>query len=184
MEDAKIIELYFARDERAISETDEKYGRYCFTVANNLLSDEGESEECVNDTYMRTWNTIPPTRPSVFRAFLAKIARNLALDRATARSAKKRNARLVESLDELSECVGDSGGFAELESREITAVINDFLKSEDSLARNIFLRRYFYLDSVSDIAKRYFIGVSRVKTTLFRMRERLAKRLLEEGVSL
>lgn len=182
MEDFRIIELYFARDERAIAETSEKYGRYCFAVANNLLADEPESEECVNDTYMRAWNTIPPTRPSIFRAFLAKITRNLALDRIDKRKAEKRGGNLAESLDELSECVGGSDGFEQLELRELTKIINDVLKAESELSRNIFIRRYFYLDSIADISKKYHLKEANVKTILYRTRQRLAKRLAKEGI--
>ena len=182
MEDLRIIELYFMRDEQAITETADKYGRYCLAVANNILADEPESEECVQDTYMRTWNAIPPTRPSVFRAFLAKITRNLALDRVAKRESQKRGGRIAESLDELAECVGAEDSFADIEAREIGRIITEHLRSESDLARNIFIRRYFYLDSVSDIARRFFIGESRVKTALHRTRERLAKRLEREGV--
>lgn len=183
VEDLQIIELYFARDERAIEETSNRYGRYCFAVANNILSDEPESEECVNDTYMRTWNAIPPTRPAIFRSFLAKITRNLALDRVEKRNAEKRGGRVAESLDELSECVGGPDGFEALEVKELAKIINEELKAESELSRNIFIRRYFYLDSIAEISKKYFIKESKVKTLLYRTRQRLAKRLLKEGVS-
>ena len=183
MEDLQIIELYFAREERAIEETAQKYGRYCFAVANNILTDEPESEECVNDTYMRTWNAIPPTRPAVFRSFLAKITRNLALDRIDKRNAEKRGGRVAESLDELSECVGGPDGFEALEVVEITKIINEHLRTESELSRNIFIRRYFYLDSIAEISRKYYIKESKVKTLLYRTRQRLAKRLQKEGVA-
>ena len=174
MQDSEIIELYFARDERAIEETATKYGRYCTKIAENLLSDIFESEECVQDTYVRTWNTVPPTRPSIFKAFLAKITRNLALDRVSERNAQKRGGRLAESLDELSECVADDSDVTDtVMLKETAEIINKFLGGEKELARVIFVRRYFYLDSVGEIARFLGIGESRVKTTLFRMRERL-----------
>ena len=174
MQDSEIIELYFARDERAIEETATKYGRYCTKIAENLLSDIFESEECVQDTYVRTWNTVPPTRPSIFKAFLAKITRNHALDRVSERNAQKRGGRLAESLDELSECVADDSDVTDtVMLKETAEIINKFLGGEKELARVIFVRRYFYLDSVGEIARFLGIGESRVKTTLFRMRERL-----------
>lgn len=183
MQDFEIIELYFARDERAITATSEKYGAYCQRVADNILADSFEAEECVNDTYLRTWNSIPPTRPSIFRAFLAKITRNLALDRVNKKNAAKRGGRVTESLDELSECVGESDIFERLDEKEIAEIINAYLKGERELVRNIFIRRYFYLDAIGDIAKRYFVSEGRVKTILHRARERLAQRLMKEGIS-
>lgn len=183
MGDLEIIELYFARDERAISATSEKYGAYCHTVANNILTDDFESEECVNDTYLRTWNTIPPTRPSVFRAFLAKITRGLALDRIDKRNAAKRGGgEVAVSLDELSECVGEGDVLERLELQELGDIITAFLRGERELVRNIFIRRYFYLDSIAAIAKRFFIGEGRVKTILHRARVALGQRLMKEGI--
>ncbi len=186
MQDSEIIELYFARDERAIKETADKYGGYCTKIAINLLTDIFESEECVNDTYLRTWNTIPPTRPNIFKAFLAKITRNLALDRLDEKNAQKRGGRVLESLDELSECVASEGEVTDpIMLAETAEIINEFLSGERELSRVIFVRRYFYLDSVGSIAKFLGIGESRVKTLLFRMRERLREvlrgRLGNEG---
>ena len=182
MQDGEIIELYFARDERAIAETASKYGRYCTKIALNLLEDLFESEECVNDTYMRTWNTIPPTRPNIFKAFLAKITRNLALDRITEKNAQKRGGRVLESLDELSECVSSEEEVTDpIMLGETAELINRFLAGEGELSRVIFVRRYFYLDSVKDIAKFLGIGESRVKTLLFRMRGKL-KGVLENEI--
>ncbi len=182
MQDCEIIELYFARDERAIAATSEKYGTYCTKIAINILNDIFESEECVNDTYMRVWNAIPPTKPNIFRAFLAKITRNIALDRLSSKNSKKRGSRFFESLDELEECVGNADIADSLESDEITKILNKFLYSERELVRRIFIRRYFYLDSVKTIAKMHGIGEGRVKTILFRAREKLAELLSKEGI--
>ncbi|MBQ8720465.1 MAG: sigma-70 family RNA polymerase sigma factor [Clostridia bacterium] len=182
MQDSEIIELYFARDERAITETSDKYGTYCTRIALNILDDSFESDECVNDTYLRAWNSIPPTRPNIFRAFLAKITRNLALDKLSAKNSQKRGGRVFESLDELAECVGSSDITERLESEEIAGIINAFLRSERELVRRIFIRRYFYLDSVADIAKAYRIGEGRVKTVLHRARGKLALYLSKEGI--
>ncbi len=182
MQDEKIIELYFERDERAISETDEKYGPYCRKIAYNLLSDEFDSEECVNDTYMKAWNAIPPTKPSIFSAFLAKITRNLALDRLKCKGAKKRIDHTPASLDELSECIGGFDFSEELSASELGEIISRFLKTEQKSARIIFIRRYFFEDSIKDIARLLRFSEGNVKTTLHRTRARLAKFLSEEGV--
>ncbi len=184
LEDSKIIELYFARDEAAIAETSTKYGYYCKKIAMNILADLFESEECVNDTYVKVWNTVPPTVPNIFKAFLAKITRNLALDRYGERTAKKRGGRVYESLEELSECIGSSETEDELDSKALTELINRFLSRESELSRRIFVRRYFYQDSVSEIAKRLRVTESRVKTTLHRARARLADVLRGEGFTL
>ena len=124
LEDSKIIELYFARDEAAITETSAKYGYYCKKIAMNILADLFESEECVNDTYVKVWNTVPPTVPNIFKAFLAKITRNLALDRYNEKTAKKRGGRVYESLEELSECIGSNETEQELDRGALTELIN------------------------------------------------------------
>lgn len=181
MQDAEIIELYFARNEQAISATDEKYGAYCTTIAYNILHDGFDSEECVNDTYMRVWNTVPPTRPNIFSAFLAKITRNLAIDRYKAAAAKKRISG-TESLDEIAECLGGRDISEELELKALGALISRFLLKESELARRIFTRKYFFEDTVSDIAKAHGISESYVKTLLHRERKRLLVYLEKEGI--
>lgn len=182
MQDEKIIELYFSRDENAITETAAKYGRYCTQIAFNILKDIFDSEECVNDTYHKVWQSIPPTRPRIFSAFLGKITRNLAIDRYKSKTAQKRGGySLEESLDELSECVGESG-FNDLDLNELGALISNFLKKEKDIYRKIFVRRYFYEDSISDISKGFGISVSYVKTALSRSRKRLAEYLKKEGI--
>lgn len=180
--DEQIIDLYFERNEDAIKETDAVYGKYLGTVAFNILGDSGESDECLNDTYLRTWDAIPPARPSIFKAFLARITRNLALDRYKEKTAKKRGGGAVEeSLDELAECVGD-GGVGD--SADIARVINALLGESKPRDRRIFVKRYFYQKSLSDISSEMEIGESLVKVTLHRMRERLRDMLVKEEIYL
>lgn len=183
LDDRKIIELYFARDERAIEESSIKYGAYCSTVASNILSDLYEAEECVTDTWMRSWNTIPPSIPEILRSFFARITRNLAIDRIRKRQAAKRAyGEYLVSLDELSECV--SGEPTELDPDEIGRIISSFLSLEAVESRKIFVLRYFYSESLESIAKKCGVGVPKIKSTLFRMRERLRKMLINEEVYL
>lgn len=183
MDDKTIIELYFDRDERAIEESSIKYGAYCGKVAINILSDPYDAEECLNDTWLRAWSTIPPTIPSILRSFLARITRNLAIDRLRKRQAEKRlSSEYLCSLDELSECVGGEPG--SLEPGEIGQIISNFLLSETEECRRIFVLRYFYSESLVGIAKRCGVSVGKIKTTLFRMRLRLKERLIREEVYL
>lgn len=180
MQDNAIIELYMQRDERAIDETAKKYGAYCQKIAYNILYDVFDTEECVNDTYMRTWNAIPPTIPRILSAFLAKITRNLAIDRYNTSKAKKRGA-LPDSLDELSEVVGSESIAEQIEISELGAAISRFLNEEKPLARRIFIRRYFFEDGIEVIAKDHGLTVANVKVTLHRARTRLAAFLSKEG---
>ena len=184
MKDEEIIELYFKRNERAIEETDIKYGRYCQTIAGNILWDEQDIEECIDDTYMKMWHRIPPTRPIILRAFVGKIVREIALNMYKASKAKKRGEGVVsELLDELEECISDNRIPVPGEGIEVREVINAFLESEKPEARKIFVRRYFFGCDVKEIAEFYDIGESKVKMTLARSRERLRKCLEEEGVT-
>lgn len=181
MTDEKIIELYFARDEQAIAETEVAYGKYLRRIAYNILSDEYESGECVSDTYMRAWNAIPPEVPRFLSAFLARITRNLSLDRVRARSAERRGGgALVLSLDELGECVG--GAEIETDSAEIAAVINRFLSRLGEVDRRMFLLRYFHEEPISEIARRFGRTEGSVKVRLHRMRESLREMLVKEGL--
>lgn len=182
MEDDKIIALYFDRDEQAIRETDIKYGKLCHNVAQNILNDPEDSEECVNDTYLSAWNTIPPTRPTRFMAFLCKIVRNLSLKRLDYNLARKRNAGVLVSLSELEAVLPDDRFAPGLEDAEIGRLISDFLRTEKQEARAVFIRRYYFFDSVSEIAKRYSFTESRVKSMLMRTRNRLRTYLQKEGV--
>ena len=180
MQDNAILDLYMHRDERAIDETAKKYGAYCQKIAYNILYDVFDAEECVNDTYMRTWSAIPPTMPRIFSAFLAKITRNLAIDRYNSTKAKKRGP-VSDSLDELSEVIGENSLFEKIELGELGAQINCFLHEEKPLARRIFIRRYFFEDTVETIARDHGLTSSNVKVTLHRTRMRLAKHLEKEG---
>lgn len=181
MEDHDIISLYFARNERAILATSEKYGGYCGSIAMNILSSHEDTEECLNDTWLRTWNSIPPHRPNILRVFVGKITRNLALDKYKARNAEKRaGGEFAMSLEELGECIGVS---EEKESAEIGASISRFLHAQPKETRSVFVCRYFYCDSIADIARRFGMSEGKVKTLLFRTRSKLKIHLEEEGIT-
>ena len=191
MEDKQIVDLYWERDERAISESDAKYGAFCARIAMNILDNAQDAEECVNDTYLRAWNAIPPNRPTKLGAFLGKITRNLSLDRYKAKkTAKRGNSLFLVSLDELSECVPDgSTGFGsgfddETEARLIGECINRFLHKLSGEARDVFICRYFYSDSIGEIARRFGLSESKVKSMLHRARGKLKKSLESEGIRL
>lgn len=183
MEDAGIIALYWNRDEEAIRETDARYGPYCRTVARRILSDPEDVEECVSDTWMRAWNSIPPQRPGKLRAFLAKITRNLSLDRLRVRGrAKRGGGELTQALEELGECVAAPGGVEEeLQRKELETAIHSFLSSLPRRDRGIFLRRYFFVEPVQDIAARYDMGENAVSAVLSRTRKKLRTQLEKEG---
>lgn len=182
LEDEKIIELYFARDEKAISETSSKYGSYCLKIALNILGIMQDSEECVNDTWLKTWNSIPPQRPRIFSAFLAKITRNLAINRFNYENAKKRSAPACAALDELDYCIGEQGTREDFDRRELERIINSFVSALDERERNIFIRRYFFSESTPEISEKYGIKESYVLTILSRTRKKLKAYLVKEGV--
>ena len=184
MTDSDMIRLYFARDEQAIAETEVAYGKYLRRIAYNILSDEYESGECVSDTYMRAWNAIPPEVPRFLSAFLARITRNLSLDRVRARSAERRGGgELAISLSELDECIADTA--VEDESAEAAGRrISDFLYTLNKETRQVFVRRYFYNDSISDIAHRFGMSDSKVKSMLHRTRIGLKAYLEGNGVNI
>ncbi len=184
MNDFDIIELYFARNEQAIRETDVKYGRLCNRLAYNILNNNEDSEECVNDAYVGVWNAIPPTRPNNFKAFLCKIVRNLSLKRFTKLSAQKRSRDMQVSFDELSEVLSDENIPDGIGEETLGEMINDFLRMEKEETRMVFVRKYFFFDSVSDIASRYSFSESKVKNILFRARTRLKDYLIKEGFEL
>ena len=180
MDDLQIIELYFDRNERAIKETDRKYGRLCFQVAKNLLWNREDSEECVNDTYLALWNQIPPTRPNNFTAFICKITRNLSLKKLESAYALKRSADIL-SLSEFEALLPDYSLAPDIGDQELGEQISAFLRSEKELDRNVFLRRYWFFDSISQIAKRYSLGENTVKSMLFRTRYKLREFLKKDG---
>ena len=175
MDDNKIVEMYFARDENAISETKEKYGKYCHYIANNILNSSLDSEECVNDTYLATWNSIPPSKPKSLRAYIGKIVRNIALNRYYASRAKKRSVGVELALDELSEVIPDVGADGRALTDELTLkyALNAFIGSLKRETREIFVRRYWYLSSIKEISSDYGLTESNVKVTLLRTRELL-----------
>ena len=184
MQDEEIVGMYWLRNEKAIQETDRKYGRYLFKIAYNVLSDLEDSEESVNDTYLAAWNSIPPTRPRSIFAYLGKICRHAAFDLVDKRNAEKRSARLLELSQELQQCIPDRMAEAQLESRWIGTAINRFLGTLSVRERQIFVRRYWYGDSVNDIAAAFGIRQGAVKTRLFRTREKLKTYLEQEGIEL
>lgn len=183
MEDSKILDLYFARNEQAVAETDRKYGAYCFTLANSILNDEQDAEEAVNDTYLNTWNAIPPHRPTVFRLFLAKITRNLSFTRWRKRSADKRGGgEMALVLEELSGCIAAPGSVEDnLNGKELAKAIRSFLDTIPAREQDIFLRRYFFVEESEAIARRYGMKRATVLRTLSRTRTKLKNYLTQEG---
>ena len=182
MEDSKIIELYFARNEDAIRHTDATYGRSLFSLADNIVRNDQDAEESVNDTYLRVWNTIPPQKPRHFFAYLATICRRFALDRLDWKAAAKRKAEVVSLTQEMEQCIPDRSHERKLEGEEIGGVLNRFLDSISLESRLIFMRRYWYTDSIQEIAARYNISQSKVKTQLHRTRNKLQLFLESEGI--
>ena len=185
MEDEAIVDLFWQRSEEAIVQTDRKYGRYCRAVAYNILQNEDDCDECLNDTYLRTWNTIPPKRPTFLSAFLARITRNLALDRQKFFQAEKRGGGQIPLvLEELAECIpGGTDAEEILENKAITEALNRFLRSLPQRTREIFMLRYWYLCCLKKIAEIMALRGSNVKMTLLRARHELKTLLEKEGVS-
>ena len=184
MEDSKIIDLYFARDEAAIEQTDAAYGRRLYALSNRILCSREDAQECVNDTYMSTWNAIPPQRPNHLYAFLATICRRLSFHKVNWKLAAKRNAEIVALTEEMELCIPDNRRDMELEDREIGRVMDAFLEELPKETRVIFLRRYWHADSISEIAARYGITESKVKMQLSRTRKKLRSFLEQEGIQL
>lgn len=179
MNDSDIIELFLTRNERAIEETSTKYGSYCFTIANQILKNQEDSEECVNDTWLKIWNAIPPQHPARLSLFLAKITRNLSFDKYKAKTAQKRGGgefQLV--LEELEECLPSSSNVEhEYQAKELGRAMNQFLRSLPERDCGIFLRRYFYVEAVPQIAKKYQIKQGNVLLILSRTRKKLLQYL-------
>lgn len=186
MEDQEIYALYFKRNEQAIAATHQKYGSWCWGIAHRILNNKEETEECVSDTYLTVWNNIPPQKPQIFRAWLGKITRNLALNRYRRMNAAKRGGGETPLvLSELSYCVsGNPGADQNLEAQEVTRILNQFLASLNETQRNIFLRRYWHMAPISEIAKVYHMSESRVTSMLFRQRKQLKALLEKEGVAI
>lgn len=186
MDDKQIIDLFFQRDETAIREISEKYGTKLRLLAGNILESEEDGLECVNDVYMKAWSSIPPARPQYLYAFLAAAARNTAIDMIRKSSAGKRQARVVELTKELEECIADDREqiTADKEQINLSEVISDYLKSVDLNKRVMFLRRYWYSDSIKVISERMDMSESAVKVSLHRMRKGLKKYMESEGIYL
>lgn len=188
MEDKQIIELYEARDEAAIEQTRAKYGFYLSKIASNILKDPQDSEECVQDSYFKTWRAIPPAKPSCFRAFIARITRNSALDIYAARHSGKRGGGEYEAaLDEIAESISDAGGVSPeqtLELGELSRLISAYLEGLNLETRRIFVLRYWYFFPVSEIAAKMSVGESKVKTSLSRTRASLKSFLAKEGYTI
>ena len=155
MDDLRIVELYFERDEQAIRETDAKYGKLCYSIAYNILNNCEDSEECVSDTYVGVWNAIPPTRPNNLMSFVCKIARNLSLKRLEFITREKRSAELLISLDELAAVLPDERYAPDVSDEDIGKLISSFLRKQKEDARNVFIRKYFFFDSIAEIAERF-----------------------------
>lgn len=184
MEDSRIVKLYWQRDEAAISETEHKYGRFCYSIADRILQDHEDAEECVNDTWLGAWHAMPPHRPEILSAFLGKITRRLSLKKWRARTADKRGGGSVTvSMDELEDCIPSGRSIDEnLALSELTEIINEFLKTLPPDERRVFLRRYWFYDSVSEISSRFGFGESKVKMMLKRTRDKLRDRLKKEDI--
>lgn len=183
MTDTEIINLFFERSEQAITELAQKHGSAVARVARNILGNEQDTEECVNDTYLGTWNAIPPHKPSPLRTFVCKIARNLATMKYHSNTAEKRNSQYDLALDELEECLSDNDSVEEAyEAKELREAINGFMATLNHSDRFIFMRRYWYSDPVKDIAKMAESTPNSVTVRLFRIREKLRLYLEKEGL--
>lgn len=184
MDDEKIINLYWERNETAINETKLKYGKFCYTIAYRILQNNEDAEECENDTYFEAWNSIPPEKPVVLSAFLGTITRRKSIDKWRKKMAQKRGGGEYElSIYELENCIPEEKTIDEqLAVEELAKVISDFLRELPENECNVFLRRYWYFDSVKQICERYGYGVSKVKMILFRTRQKLLVCLEKEGI--
>ena len=183
LDDEKIIDLYLSRDESAIRETQEKYGARLRQTAYRILENHGAAEECENDTYLEAWNRIPPHEPrGYFFEFLVRIIKHAAIDACRRNNRLKRRANFCELTKEMEECLpGEEGADRNIETQELNEIITDFLKHYPEEPRGIFLRRYWFFDTVPEISRRFGCTQGKVKSTLFRMREALKKRLEREG---
>lgn len=181
MEDQAIIALFQSRSEDAIQACREEYDSYLSSLALRILKDTADAEECVSDTYLQLWQRIPPDEPQHFKAYLAAICRYFAFDRLDRRHAKKRNAEIVELTEELQACLPDRSAEEELDLRELGRTLDRFLRTLSAEQRRIFLRRYWFADTVKEVAVNCGISESKVKTSLFRTREKLRTYLESEG---
>jgi len=183
MDDKQIVDLFFERNEEAIKKTEEKYSRYCNYIASNILASKEDCEECVNDTYLRAWNSIPPNKPSNLKAFLGKITRNLALDKLDRNTAQKRCTESTLVYDEIAECIPDANSSELTDELALKTALIKFLGSLKRDKRIVFLQRYWYLSSVKDIAKNNGLSENNVKIILLRLRAKLKKFMEKEGIN-
>lgn len=183
MDDKGIVRLYFERNEQAIDETSRKYGKYCFSIANNILSNREDAEESVNDTFLDAWNSIPPHRPNSLALFLGKITRRISIDLYRRKNAQKRGGgELALVLDELYQCIADETDVEkEFEKLHLSQIINEFVKYLPRSEQKVFICRYWYMDTIQSISKRFGYSESKVKSMLFRTREKLRETLRKEG---
>lgn len=182
MEDSRIIELFYARSEQAIKELSKKYGALCTHVARNILNSRQDAEECVNDAYLGAWNTIPPENPNPLRTYICRIVRNLSIMRYHSNTAKKRNSYYDAALDELEDCITSASSVEdEISVRELSRLLDAFLDNLDVENRVIFVRRYWYSDSVSEIAEKLGVSSNNISVRLSRIRSKLKKILEKEG---
>ena len=183
LEDSKIISLFFERSEQAVEELNRKYGNTIRKTAANILSDRLDVEECVNDTYLRAWNSIPPQKPNPLVSYVCKIVRNLAIDRYHANKAEKRNGSFDLVIEEMEDCIpSEMNVETEYEAKELASAINRFLSNLSREDRFIFVRRYWYGDSVTDLAAMTDGNANRISVRLFRLREKLKNTLMKEGL--
>lgn len=186
MKDEEMVGLYWMRSEDAVAATAEKYGNYCYSIAFSILHNAEDAEECVNDAYLAAWNSIPPHRPERVAAFLGKITRNVSLNRWKQYNAQKRGEGQTElALSELEECIPAKTGIEQaVEDELLTWSIEKFLYSQPKLKRNLFIRRYWYISSIQELADEYGMSESKVKSLLFRMRKKLKHHLAKEDIIL
>ncbi len=181
-DDSKIIDLFYARDEEAIAKLSKKYGRDCHRISKNILKNDLDAEECVNDTYLAAWNTIPPAKPNPLKTFILRIVRNLSIAKYHANTAEKRNSYYDTALDELEHALANAITIEqEMEARELSRLLDRFLDTLDKDSRLMFLFRYWYSDSLSDIAKRFGTNSHNVSVRLSRIRQKLKTYLTKEG---
>lgn len=182
MEDKQIVDLYWQRNESAIEETDKKYGRYCHYIAHHILADDEDAKEIVNDTYLKAWNTIPPNRPDPLKPYLGTISRQLSLNRYESQHTQKRGGQVVLALEELSECIPDTDSGEDIgESVAFSDALTRFLWKLPTRTRNMFIRRYFYMSPVAEIARDFSLKESAVTMLMLRTRRKLAHFLKKEG---
>lgn len=184
MEDPGIIALFFERNERAVAETEEKYGRLCHSIAYRVLQNREDAEECVNDTLAALWNAIPPARPNSLAAFVCRITRNLALKKLTYLKREKRSPDVLLSLEELEDVLPDGHCAADVTKESVGELISRFLRTQREEVRLVFLRRYYFFDSIEEIALRFGFTESKVKSMLFYTRKKLKKYLIKEDIEL